>query len=116
MPSSVLRHSEESAPGLTDHVWNLKELVGLLKTSQKVLGMSSKNLGLWSIALSGVSVVLIWTMWIFPGLMFMVLVTVQIATVICSVRAARRGSKLWLLASIWPALYMVILCISIFAE
>jgi hypothetical protein len=78
--------------------------------------MNSKKLGIWSLALSGVSVVLILTMWLLPGILFLVLLIDLAATVVCSVGAARQGSKLWLLASIWPVLHTVTLCFSIFAE
>jgi hypothetical protein len=78
--------------------------------------MDSKKLGLLSVTLSIVSVVLLGVMHLFPGLFFMAIVGVQIATVACSILAARRGSQLWLLTSIWPVLYMVVLFISIFAE
>jgi hypothetical protein len=78
--------------------------------------MNSKALGLWSVALSASSLVLILTMRFLPGLLFIALVSVLIAAVTCSVLAARRGSKLWLLAAIWPVLYIAVLCTSIFAE
>ena len=78
--------------------------------------MSSRKLGLWSVALSIVSVILILTMWLLPGALFMALIGVQVTNISCSVLAAKRGSKLWLLASIWPVLYLITLCLSIFAE
>jgi hypothetical protein len=78
--------------------------------------MNSKKLGIWCLALSGVSVVLILTMWLLPGILFLILLVDLAATVVCSVGAARRGSKLWLLASIWPVLCAVTLCFSVFAE
>jgi hypothetical protein len=84
--------------------------------SGKSRRMSSRKLGIWSVALSVVSVILILTMWLLPGVLFMALVGVLVANIYCSVLAAKRGSKLWLLASIWPVLYLVVLCLSIFAE
>jgi hypothetical protein len=89
---------------------------GIIGNEYRRRRMNSKKLGIWSLALSGVSIVLISTMWLLPGILFLVLLVDLAATVVCSVGAEKRGSKLWLLASIWPVLYTVILTFSIFAE
>jgi hypothetical protein len=78
--------------------------------------MNSKKLGIWSLALSGVSIILLLTMRMLPGILPLVLLVDLAIAVACSVSAARRGSKLWLLASVWSLLYMATLCLSIFAE
>jgi hypothetical protein len=86
---------------------------------------SSKKSGLWSLALSGISVILILTQGfavrltrptsMLPGLWFFAILTALMTSLACSIGAAR-GNKLWLLAAIWPVLYTVALCLSIFAE
>jgi hypothetical protein len=102
--------------GPKNRIWSLKELVGSLQRKWKGDCTNSQKLDLWSVALSVASIVLILTMRLLPGLLFMALVAVLIAAAACSVLAARRGNKLWLLAAIWPVLYIVVLCMSIFAE
>ena len=87
---------------------------------------SSKKAGLCSLALSGISVILILTQGfavaltkptsMLPGLWFLAILTAVMTSFACSIGAARRGNKLWLLAAIWPVLYMVALFLSIFAE
>ena len=88
---------------------------GEVKT--KDLEMSSKNLGLLSIAFS-VCAFMAWGfgMRAFPALFVFVFAGFQIAAILCAIIAAFRGSKLWLIASVWPVLYTVVLVKSIFAE
>jgi len=79
--------------------------------------MTSKNLGLLSIASSLVAM----TVWgfgmrVFPGVASLVFIGLQIAAVSCAIVAAFRGSKLWLLASLWPVLCMALLVWSILGE
>jgi hypothetical protein len=88
--------------------------------------VNSKKSGLCSLALSGVSVILILTQGfavgltkptsMLPGLWFLAILTAVMTSFACSIGAARRGNKLWLLATIWPVLYTVTLFLSIFAE
>jgi hypothetical protein len=79
--------------------------------------MSGKNLGLLSIAFSVVAI-MVWGfgMRLFPGLSSLVFVGLQIAAMSCGIVAALRGSKLWLIASIWPVLYTALLVRSVLAE
>ena len=83
----------------------------------EVKNMSSKNLGLLSIAFSVVAM-MVWGfgMRVFPAVSSLVFVGLQIAAVSCAIVAAIRGSKLWLLASVWPFLYTAVLVRSILAE
>ena len=92
-----------------------------------MIGMSSsKKAGLWSLALSGISVILILTHGfavgltkptsMLPGLWFLAILTALMISLVCSIGAARRGSKLWFLAAIWPGVYMLALFLSVFAE
>jgi hypothetical protein len=79
--------------------------------------MSSKNLGLLSIAFSVLAFV-VWALVVRVGaaLFFLVFSVSQIAAISCAVFAALRGSKLWLIASIWPVLFTAVLVRSIMAE
>jgi hypothetical protein len=78
--------------------------------------MSSKKLGIVSIALSIGAVLLHSAMRFLPGSFLLTIVAAEMAAVACAILAARRGSKLWLLASIWPVLSVAVLFTSIFAE
>jgi hypothetical protein len=88
--------------------------------------MHSKKLGVWSLGLSGISVILILTHGLIvgltkptnmiPGLWFFTILAALMTSLACSIGAARRGSKLWLLAATWPVLYVGTLCLSILAE
>jgi hypothetical protein len=79
--------------------------------------MSSRNLGLFSLAFS-VAAMTVWGfgMRVFPAVSSLAFVGLQIAAVSCGIVAALRGSKLWLLASIWPILHSAVLVKSILAE
>jgi hypothetical protein len=79
--------------------------------------MSSKNLGLLSLAFSLVAM-MVWGfgMRVLPAVSSLVFVGLQIAAISCAIMAALRGSKLWLMASIWPVLYTAVLVKSILAE
>ena len=79
--------------------------------------MSSKNLGLLSIAASLVAM----TVWgfgmrVFPAVSSFVFIGLQIAAVSFAIVAARRGNRLWLLASVWPVLCTAVLVKSVLAE
>jgi hypothetical protein len=79
--------------------------------------MSSKNLGLLSIAFSVVAM-MVWGfgMRVFPAVSSLVFVGLQIAAISFAIVAALRGSKLWLMASAWPVLFTALLVKSILAE
>jgi hypothetical protein len=79
--------------------------------------MSSRNLGLWSLACSVVAM-MVWGfgMRVFPAVSSLVFVALQIAAISCAIVAALRGNKLWLMASVWPVLYTAVLVKSILAE
>ena len=74
----------------------------------------AKKSGLMSLGLSLLSIVLILGMRLMPGAAFLTLIVVLISAIACSIEAALRGSKLWLLASVWPVLYGLGLLLSIF--
>ena len=79
--------------------------------------MSSKRFGVVSLALSVSSVILMYPgMRFFPGISFLLVLACLVGAVGCSVRAALLGTKLWLLASVWPIGYLIVLTLSVFAE
>jgi hypothetical protein len=78
--------------------------------------MSSKKLGIVSVSLSVGAVVLTFAMRFLPGLFLLAVVAAEVAAVACAVLAARRGSKLCLIASALPLLYVAVLLMSILAE
>jgi hypothetical protein len=79
--------------------------------------MSSKKLGLLSLACSVVAM-MVWGfgMRVFPAVFSLVFVGLQIAGISCAIVAAVRGSKLWLTAAAWPVLHTALLVKSILAE
>lgn len=79
--------------------------------------MNSRRLGLLSVACSAASVfVLLDLPRVMPGVKFPVLVTIDVAAVVLCILAALGGSKLWLLASVWPMLFAGVLVLSMFAD
>jgi len=79
--------------------------------------MNSRSCGTLSVALSAGSILLIYPgMRFLPGISSVLLIGCLVGAVGFSVRAAFIGTKLWLLASVWPIGYLIILALSVFAE
>lgn len=79
--------------------------------------MSSRNLGLLSVLFSVAALVVVYAgMRLSPAVSSLAFVGLQIAAVSCAIIAALRGSKFWLIASVWPVLYTAVLVRSILVE
>ena len=78
--------------------------------------MTSRSFGMLSLALSACSIVLMYPgMRLLPGISSLLLITCLVGALGCSVRAALHGTKLWLLASVCPIGYLIVLTLSVFA-
>ena len=85
--------------------------------SNKVLVKSGNTLGLSSLALfAGAIFIPFGPMKSLPAISFLGLIVFQIAAATCSVAAAYRGSKLWLMLALLQMLFVVITFLSIFSE
>ena len=85
--------------------------------SNNVLEKSSNKLGLSSLALfAGAIFIPFGPMKALPAISFLGLIVFQIAAITCSVAAAYRGSKLWLMLALLQMLFVVITFLSIFSE
>jgi hypothetical protein len=63
--------------------------------------MSSKSLGLIAMGLSIATIPVLYCVRFLPAFQSAVLVALLVTATVCSILAARRGSKLWLLLTEW---------------
>jgi len=78
--------------------------------------MSSKSLGLLAFGLSAAAVPVLYGLRLLPAFQVLALFAVLVGAVACSILAARRGSKLWLLVGAWPVVCGIALVWSIRVE
>ena len=78
--------------------------------------MSSKSLGLTAVGLSVAAIPVLYGVRFFPASLSLAGAAVLVAAITCSILAAQRGSKLWLLLTVWPIVCGVALMLSIRAE
>jgi hypothetical protein len=72
--------------------------------------VSSKNLGLIAVVLSIATISVLYSMRLLPAFLSTVLVAFLVT--VSSILAARRGSKLWLLLTLWPVAFAAVLALS----
>lgn len=78
--------------------------------------MCSNRLGLIAVVLSIATVPVLYGWQLFPAFLSMVLVALLVTATVCSILAARRGSKFWLLLTAWPVAFLAILALSSSAD
>jgi hypothetical protein len=86
---------------------NLSVIACYQKVRNKIVRVSSKSLGLIAVVLSIATIPVLYSVHLFPAFLSTVLAALLVTATVCSILAARRGSKLWLLMTLWPVAFAV---------